>query len=54
MDSNDKPPYKHWHVICAARGKVTLACPYSVPGEIKPVEHNPVVSVSIAKTLDST
>ena len=43
MELNDKPPYRHWHVICAACRKVTLARPCNVPGEIKPVEHNPVV-----------
>jgi hypothetical protein len=43
MESNDKAPYRHWHTVCAACGKVTLARPCSVPGEIEPVEHNPVV-----------
>jgi hypothetical protein len=43
MESNDKAPYRHWHTVCAACGKVTLARPCSVPGEIKPAEHNPVV-----------
>ena len=43
MDSNDKPPYRHWHVVCAACSKVTLARPCNVPGEVKPVEHNPVI-----------
>jgi hypothetical protein len=43
MDSNDKPPYRHWHTVCAACGKVTLARPCRVPGEIEPVEHNPVI-----------
>ena len=40
-DSNDKPPYRHWHTVCAACGKVTLARPCKVPGE--PTEHNPVI-----------
>jgi hypothetical protein len=43
MELNDKAPYRHWHTVCAACGKVTLARPCSVPGEIKAVEHNPVV-----------
>jgi hypothetical protein len=43
MDSNDKPPYRHWHVICAACGKVTLGRPCKVPGDIDPLEHNPVI-----------
>jgi hypothetical protein len=43
MELNDKAPYRHWHTVCAACGKVTLARPYSVPGEIKAVGHNPVV-----------
>jgi hypothetical protein len=43
MESNDKPPYRHWHTVCAACGKVTLARPCKVPGEIEPVEHNPVI-----------
>jgi hypothetical protein len=43
MELNDKTPYRHWHTVCAACGKVTLARPCNVPGEIKPVEHNPVV-----------
>jgi hypothetical protein len=42
-DSNDKPPYRHWHTVCAACGKVTLARPCKVPGDIDPIEHNPVV-----------
>jgi hypothetical protein len=42
-DSNDKPPYRHWHTVCAACGKVTLARPCRVPGAIEPIEHNPVV-----------
>ena len=40
---NDKPPYRHWHTVCGACGKVTLARPCRVPGEIEPVEPNPVV-----------
>jgi hypothetical protein len=43
MELNDKAPYRHWHAVCAACGKVTLARPCNVPGEIKAVEHNPVV-----------
>jgi hypothetical protein len=43
MELNDKAPYRHWHTVCAACGKATLARPCSVPGEIKAVEHNPVV-----------
>jgi DNA-directed RNA polymerase subunit RPC12/RpoP len=42
-DSNDKPPYRHWHTVCAACGKVTLARPCKVPGDIELIEHNPVV-----------
>ena len=42
-DSNDKPPYRHWHTVCTACGKVTLARPCKVPGDIEPIEHNPVV-----------
>jgi hypothetical protein len=41
--SNDKPPYRHWHTVCAARGQVTLARPCKVPGDIDPIEHNPVI-----------
>jgi hypothetical protein len=40
---NDKPPYRHWHTVCAVCGKVTLARPCQVPGEIDPVQPNPVV-----------
>ena len=43
MELNDEAPYRHWHTVCAACGKVTLARPCSVPGKIKAVEHNPVV-----------
>jgi hypothetical protein len=42
-DSNDKPPYRHWHTVCAACGKVTLARPCRVPGDIDPIDHNPVI-----------
>jgi hypothetical protein len=42
-DANDKPPYRHWHTVCAACGKVTLARPCRVPGEIEPIEPNPVI-----------
>jgi hypothetical protein len=41
--SNDKPPYRHWHTVCAACGQVTLARPCKVPGDIDPIEHNPVI-----------
>jgi hypothetical protein len=43
MEANDKPPYRHWHTVCSACGKVTLARPCRVPGQIEPVERNPVV-----------
>jgi hypothetical protein len=43
MELSDKAPYRHWLTVCAACGRVTLARPCSVPGEIKAVEHNPVV-----------
>jgi DNA-directed RNA polymerase subunit RPC12/RpoP len=42
-DSNDKPPYRHWHTVCAACGKVTLGRPCKVPGDIEPIEHNSVI-----------
>jgi DNA-directed RNA polymerase subunit RPC12/RpoP len=42
-DSNDKPPYRHSHTVCAACGKVTLARPCKVPGDIERIEHNPVI-----------
>jgi hypothetical protein len=42
-DSNDKPPYRHWHTVCVACGKITLARPCKMPGDIEPIEHNPVV-----------
>jgi hypothetical protein len=53
-DSNDKPPYRHWHVVCAACGKITLARPCKVPSEIDPVEHNRSSNVSIAKMPGNT
>jgi hypothetical protein len=34
--SNDKPPYRHWHTVCAAWGKITLALPCKMPGDIEP------------------
>jgi hypothetical protein len=34
---------RHWHTVCAVCGKVTLARSCRVPGEIDPVEPNPVV-----------
>lgn len=40
---NKVAPYLHWHTHCSACGKVTLARPCNVPGEIKPIEHNPVI-----------
>ena len=43
METNDKPPYRHWHTVCAACGKVTLARPCEPRQAIEPVEHNPVV-----------
>jgi hypothetical protein len=43
VETNDTPPYKHWHAVCAACGKVTLARPCRIPGEIEPIEHNPVI-----------
>ena len=43
METNDTPPYKHWHVVCAACGRVTLARPCAPRREIEPVEHNPVI-----------
>jgi hypothetical protein len=57
--SNDKPPYRHWHTVCAACGKITLARPCKVPGDIEPIEHKPVVktrantSTRIASSLRS-
>ena len=42
-ESNAKPPYPHWHVVCAVCSRITLARPCKVPGEIDSVEHNPVV-----------
>jgi hypothetical protein len=36
-------PFLHWHVHCTACSKVTLARACNVPGEIKPMEHNPVI-----------
>jgi hypothetical protein len=43
MEANDTPPYKHWHVVCAACGKITLARPCAPRREIEPIEHNAVV-----------
>ena len=43
MESNDTPPYKHWHVVCAACGKITLGRPCTPRREIEPIEHNPVI-----------
>src|SRR5882757_3953422 len=43
VETNDTPPYKHWHVVCAACGKITLARSCTPRREIEPVEHNPVI-----------
>jgi hypothetical protein len=43
VEANDSPPYRHWHVVCAACGKIALARPCAPRREIAPVEHNPVV-----------
>ena len=43
MERNDNPPYKHWHTVCAACGKITLARPCAPRQAIEPVEQNPVV-----------
>ena len=43
MEPNDTPPYKHWHVVRAACGKITLARPCTPRREIEFVEHNPVI-----------
>jgi hypothetical protein len=40
---NKAAPYLHGHTHCAACGKVTLARPCDVTGEIKPIEHNTVI-----------
>jgi hypothetical protein len=48
-ESNDRPPYRHWHVVCAACSKITLARPCKMPGQIEPVEHNPVVQCQYCK-----
>lgn len=48
---NDKPPYRHRHVVCAACSTITLARPRKVPGEIEPVEHNPVVKCQHCKDV---
>jgi hypothetical protein len=40
---NNAAPYLHWHTRCAACSEVTLARACNVPGEIKPIEHNPVI-----------
>jgi hypothetical protein len=34
MELNDKLPYRHWHTVRAACGKVTLARPCRMPGEL--------------------
>ena len=43
MEANDTPRYKHWHVVCSACGKITLARPCTPRREIEPIEHNPVI-----------
>jgi DNA-directed RNA polymerase subunit RPC12/RpoP len=43
VESNDTPRYKHWHVVCAACGKITLGRPCTPRREIEPIEHNPVI-----------
>ena len=43
VETNDTPPYKHWHVVCAACGKITLGRPCTPRREIEPIEHNPVI-----------
>jgi DNA-directed RNA polymerase subunit RPC12/RpoP len=43
VEANSTPPYKHWHVACAACGKTTLARPCTPSREIEPIEHNPVI-----------
>jgi hypothetical protein len=43
MEANDTPPYKHWHTVCAACGKVTVARACTPLRQIEPIEHNPVV-----------
>jgi hypothetical protein len=49
MDSNDKPPYRHWHVVCAACNKITFARCGNVPRKIEPVGHNPVIECQHCK-----
>lgn len=49
IEANDNPPYRHWHVVCGACSKITLARSCRVPGEIDPVEHNPVVQCQHCK-----
>jgi len=43
VDTNDTLPYKHWHVVCAACGKITLDRSCTPRREIEPIEHNPVI-----------
>src|ERR1700742_5088944 len=43
MESNDKPPYRHWHAVCAACNKITFARSCKVPGDMQPIEPNPVI-----------
>jgi DNA-directed RNA polymerase subunit RPC12/RpoP len=43
VETNDTPPYKHWHVVCAACGKITLGRSCTPRREVEPIEHNPVI-----------
>jgi hypothetical protein len=43
MEGNDNPPYRHWHTVCGACGKITLARPCAPRQAIEPIEENPVV-----------
>jgi hypothetical protein len=43
MESNDTRPYRHWHTVCAACGKVTVARACAPLRPIEAIEHNPVV-----------
>jgi hypothetical protein len=43
METNDKPPYRHWHTVCSACAKVTLARPCAPRQPIESVEQKPVV-----------
>jgi hypothetical protein len=54
VETNDTPPYKHWQVVCAACGKITLGRPCTPRREIEPIEHNPVIKCRTVKTHAST